>query len=197
MACRNWRLTRMGKDFLPRKHQEGLTMEYEFSLKFKLPASQSKTDEVIELLGAQNCTDAMVGLGQPGYLGLDFIRESASAKEAVLSAIKDVQTAISHIELVEASPDYVGLSDVAEIVGQTRQNLRKIMIGHHQQFPAPVHSGNPSLWHLAEVLDFLKSRQVLVSATVYEVAQATMQINLACQQPLIDPDFAVRVFAKV
>ena len=172
-------------------------MEYEFSLKFKLPASQSKTDEVIELLGAQNCTDAMVGLGQPGYLGLDFIRESASAKEAVLSAIKDVQTAISDIELVEASPDYVGLSDVAEIVGQTRQNLRKIMIGHHQQFPAPVHSGNPSLWHLAEVLDFLKSRQVLASATVYEVAQATMQINLACQQPLIDPDFAVRVFAKV
>ena len=56
---------------------------------------------------------------------------------------------------------------VAAVVGLSRQNMRKLMLGHHQQFPAPVHSGNPSVWHLAQVLEFLQKRQYRQSVLVF------------------------------
>jgi hypothetical protein len=79
-------------------------MEYEFTLKFKLPASEADTDAVIERLGEHGCTDVLVGLGQSGYIGLDFVREALSAENALLSAIDDVKRAIPTAVLVEAGP---------------------------------------------------------------------------------------------
>ncbi len=75
------------------------------------------------------CDDALVGVGQPGRIALDFTREARSASEAVLSAIKDVQRAIPGARLIEAGPDYVGLTEVAEMVGVTRQNIPEGPIG--------------------------------------------------------------------
>ena len=172
-------------------------MDFEFTLKFKLPPDIADADEAVEKLGSQGCTDAMVGLGQAGYLGLDFIRTAHTAQEALLSALDDVQTALPGAILVEAGPDYVGLTDVADVVGQSRQNLRKLMLGHHQRFPAPVHSGSPSLWRLAQVLEFLRERQVEFPAPVFEVARTTMQINLARQQSLVDLQLAARLSARL
>lgn len=57
-------------------------MEYEFTLKFKLPDDITDMDDVAERLGAQGCTDALAGLGQPGYVGLDFMREAADVQAA-------------------------------------------------------------------------------------------------------------------
>jgi len=172
-------------------------MDFEFTLKFKLPPDIADGDEAVEKLGSQGCTDAMVGLGQPGYIGLDFIRPANSAQDAVLSALDDVQAALPGAVLVEAGPDYVGLTDVADVVGQSRQNLRKLMLGHHQRFPAPVHSGNPSLWHLAQVLEFLRERQVEFPVPVFDVACTAMQINLARQQPLVDRQLAARLGTRL
>src|SRR5574344_210374 len=111
-------------------------MEYAFTLKFKLGADMTDMDAVAERLGAQGCTDALLGLGQPGYVGLDFVREAEDAQSALLSAMDDVQRALPGAVLVEAGPDFVGLTDVAAVVGLSRQNMRKLMLGHHQQFPA-------------------------------------------------------------
>ena len=47
-------------------------MEYAFTLKFKLGADMTDMDAVAERLGAQGCTDALLGLGQPGCNGLDL-----------------------------------------------------------------------------------------------------------------------------
>lgn len=161
-------------------------MEYEFTLKFKLPAQMTDMQAVVERLGGHGCTDALVGLGQPGYVGLDFVREAQSASAALLSAIDDVRQAVPDATLVEAGPDFVGLTDVAEVVGLSRQNMRKLMLGHYQRFPAPVHSGNPSVWHLAQVLEFLKERQYAFPTQLQDVAHTAMQINIAKEQPLLD-----------
>jgi hypothetical protein len=179
------------------EHAEEVMMDFEFTLKFRLPSDIKDADEAVERLGAHGCTDAMVGLGQPGYLGLDFIRTAKTAQEAVLSALDDVQAALPGAALVEAGPDYVGLTDVADVVGQSRQNLRKLMLGHHQRFPAPVHSGNPSLWHLAQVLEFLRERHVEFPVPVFDVARTAMQLNLARQQPLIDRQLAASLRARL
>lgn len=82
---------------------------------------------------------------------------------------------------------------MAAVVGLSRQNMRKLMLGHHQQFPAPVHSGNPSVWHLAQVLEFLQERQYAFPQAVLDVAHTAMQINIAKEQPLLNQRFATRI----
>ena len=71
---------------------------------------------------------------------------------AVCSALADVRIAVASVRLIEVAPAPVGLTDVAEIVGVSRQNVRKLMLAHPSSFPTPVHEGSASIWHLADVL---------------------------------------------
>ena len=45
-------------------------MEYEFTLKFALPANHRPADELIERLGEAGCEDALVGIGPVSYTHL-------------------------------------------------------------------------------------------------------------------------------
>jgi|SRR5882672_9742208 len=155
-------------------------MEYEFTLKFKLPPSDTNTEEVVERLAAAGCTDALVGIGQPGRIALNFTRDVDSAETAVIGALKDVKSAIPEAKLLEVRPDYVGLTDVAELIGVTRQNMRKLMLAHSESFPAAVHEANAAMWHLASVLQWLKERGgYRIEQSLLDVAYIAMQINLA------------------
>ena len=155
-------------------------IEYEFTLTFKLPDADPDGDSYIDALAEAGCTDALVGIGQAGRIALAFTRRAKSAFEAVSSALRDVRKAIPEAILVEASPDFVGLTDVAEIAGFTRQNMRKLMLGNSATFPAALHEGKPALWHLATVLTWLKDRQGRpVDAVLLEIAKANMTLNIA------------------
>lgn len=155
-------------------------MEYTFTLKYQLTEQDANHDELVERLGAAGCDDALVGLGQPGRIALEFVREAESAQAALTSALADVKQAIPSAKLIEAAPDFVGLTDVADVVGMTRQNMRKLMVSHATTFPTPVHEGSASVWHLAEVMSWLQTRGAYkVEASVLEVALTAMQVNLA------------------
>jgi hypothetical protein len=157
-----------------------MNMQYDFTLKFKLPPNEVDQNEVVERLGESGCDDALVGIGLPGMIGLDFTREAESAKEAILSAITDVTRAIPGARLVEVGPDFVGLSDVASVLGVSRQAVRKTMLSHRDTFPAPLHQGNTSIWHLAPVLHWLRERGMWrLDVQILEVADTAMQVNLA------------------
>ena len=67
---------------------------YEFVLIFSLPAATADTDELIERLGQAGCADALVGVGKPGEVALDFCREAHSFDAAISSAVADVKRAI-------------------------------------------------------------------------------------------------------
>lgn len=152
--------------------------EYQFSLIFALKDASADMDALVERLGAAGCTDALVGIGQIGRIGLDFTREAKSAEDAISSAFADVKRAIPDAELVEASPDFVGLTDIAQVIGFSRQNMRKLAI--QAEFPAPIHQGTPSIWHLACVLEWLVSRgSYAIAPSLQEVARVSMQVNLA------------------
>jgi hypothetical protein len=154
-------------------------MEYEFELRFKLPADDTDADEEVERLGEAGCDDALVGVGQPGRIALRFTRDAESAKRAIVSAVEDVKTAIPAAKLIEAGPDFVGLTDVADMLGVSRQNMRKLMLAHAANFPAPVHEGSAAIWHLEPVLQWLRSKGGYdISQEQIDVAHIAMQINL-------------------
>ena len=132
-------------------------MDYIFTLKLRLNGDVDNADELVEQLGAAGCNDALIGLGMPGRIALEFSREGNSAREAILSALGDVKRAVPSATLIEASPDFVGLSDVADVIGVTRQNMRKLML-NSKSFPTPVHEGSAAVWHLADVLSWLEAK---------------------------------------
>lgn len=154
-------------------------MEYIFTLKYQLVDNDSDPDELVERLGAAGCDDALVGVGQAGRLALEFSREAGSAEEAVLAALADVKSAVPSARLIEASPDLVGLTDVAEVVGISRQAMRKLMLVQRATFPMPVHEGTASIWHLAEILDWLKVRGgYQIDNGILEIARVALEVNI-------------------
>jgi predicted DNA-binding transcriptional regulator AlpA len=162
--------------------------EYEFTLKFKLPDSNIDPDIYIEKLYESGCDDALIGTGKKGYIGLNFIRESSSAYEAVASALRDVKKAIPQASLVEASPDFVGVTDVANLLGYTRQNIQKLISKDNSNCPSAVYGGAQSIWHLAEVLAWLvENKEYSIDESLVEIANITMNLNLAKQSEMLDP----------
>ncbi len=145
--------------------------EYHFTLKFALPPNEGDSDALVERLFSAGCDDALVGSGLQGRLALQFTRESPTGAEAVRSAIDDVLRAVPGAVLAEAGPDYVGLTEIAALMGCSRQNMRKLMLSHSHGFPFPVHEGTTSLWHLADVLCwFQEARQRQSDPRLLEVA---------------------------
>lgn len=154
-------------------------MEYTFILKYQLADDERDADALVERLGEAGCDDALVGVGQPGRLALEFTREAADAGTAVHSALADVRRAVPSARLIEVAPDLVGLTDVAEIVGVSRQNMRKLMLAHPGSFPTPVHEGSASIWHLADVLAWLQTKgSYALAKDVLEVARVALQVNV-------------------
>jgi len=156
--------------------------EYEFTLKFDLLNNQEDPEAYVDALYEAGCSDASVGIGLLGRIALNFIREAESASLAVSSAIENVKRAIPNARLIEATPDLVGLTDIAEIVGCSRQNMRKQFSTHREIFPRPIHDGNQTLWHLATVLQtFRENGAYQFEDHLIEMSLANMRINLAKQ----------------
>lgn len=151
--------------------------DYEFCLKYRLPPT-TDGGAAAEALGAAGCTDALLGIGVTGRLALAFEREARSAMAAISSAIDDVQKALPQAELIEVQPDLVGISEIAELVGVSRQNMRKLIVASPLS-PLPAHDGSTALWHLVEVLDWLVGDKAYPhNEQLRETAEATFQVNL-------------------
>lgn len=160
--------------------------EFEFTLKFSFPNSTQDPQEYIEALGESGCDDAIIGIRQKGRVALQFTREAVDAFSAVTSAIQDVKRAIPEAKLIESTPDLVGLTDIANLIGVTRQYLRKLETTK-VNFPQPVHTGKVSIWHLFDFLQWYEeSLQKPVNLSIKEISSANMQINIAKEWAQLD-----------
>lgn len=158
---------------------------YEFTLKFAVPTGMER-ETLEDRLFEVGCDDALIGSGQPGRLALTFDRSAANALLALHSALCDVRKAVPEARLIEAEPDFVGVSDIADIFSFSRQNMRKLVQTHLESFPLPLHEGRSSLWHLAEVLDWFEGRQErTVNPMLREVARASLAVNMARESALV------------
>jgi len=157
---------------------EEFEMDYEFTLHFRLTQAPTPTQEQLDRLFAAGCDDAVVGLGIAGHLALAFCRTGRDAGEALRSAVRDVRRALPEAELTEVAPDLGGLSDVAGLVEVSRQNLRRLMLDHAGDFPAPLHAGTTLLWNMAEVLQWLQDRAgYSLPPELLEVSRAAWAAN--------------------
>jgi len=153
--------------------------EYDFTLKYRLGDASENPEQYIDALAKAGCEDALVGVGQNGRISLNFIREADSALEAISSAINDVQSAIPGANLVEATPDFVGVTDMADLFQVSRQYIRQLIRSRGTSFPEPVHEGKPSLWHLTDVLLWFRENQAReIRPEIYEVSRINMQLNV-------------------
>ncbi|MEA5419887.1 DNA-binding protein [Spirulina sp. CCNP1310] len=154
--------------------------EYDFTLKFSIGNFPIDPDSYVEALYTGGCDDALIGVGKKGYLSLNFIREASSAYDAISTAIADVKNVIPSANLIEAAPDFVGLTDVAKIIGCTRQNIRKLIVESEPRSLLPIYEGTPSIWHLAEILAWLREfKTYSIDDSLMEIAKANMDINIA------------------
>ncbi|MBO9470893.1 DNA-binding protein [Endozoicomonas sp. G2_2] len=156
-------------------------MEYIFTLKYRLNSHDGDDEALVDRLFEAGCDDALPGIGHSGRLALEFAREAESGAAALESAIADVRKALDDAQLVEVLPDYAGLTDIAEHVGMSRQNLRKIATKRGATFPAAIHEGNPSLWHLSDALSWLADHGYAVDAATLEISAAARELNTAIQ----------------
>ena len=155
---------------------------YEFELIFKVDSSENLLDCSDKLYEA-GCDDALVSVGQLGMITLSFTREAENAQMAIDSAIENVRTAIPTAELIEASPDFVSITDVASILGHSRQYTRKLF-NEKSGLPSPIHMGSPTIWHLSEVLSWIKKitkNGINLSDSLLEVSSTARQVNFKKQ----------------
>lgn len=68
---------------------------------------------------------------------------------------------------------------MAELVGVSRQNMRKLMVSHVADFPRPVHAGSQAIWHLVDLLTWLQDEAGYpTDRGMIDVAAATLQVNV-------------------
>jgi hypothetical protein len=161
--------------------------EYEFTLNFNLPDAQSNPEDYLESLATVGCDDALIGIGKRGQIALNFIRESSSAKEAVYSAIAQVVLAIPQAVFLEVSPDFISLTEVAKLLGCTRQNIRNLIVSLEHKSPVPVYNGPPSIWHLADILSGLsQEKNYRIDPVLLELAKVNKDLNIAREWQRVD-----------
>jgi hypothetical protein len=153
-----------------------------FTLRFAVPGRPLETAKALAQLGVRGGGDGVTaGKAKRGRVALAFVREARNAEIAMLDAIRDVQSACAGARFVEAGPDLVGLSDLPRLAGCSRQNLR-IRALRDFGFPLAVHEGRPELFHLVEVLRWIRlQRRWRAPIALVEVADAARQLNLARQ----------------
>jgi hypothetical protein len=162
--------------------------EHRFTLRFDLSAVGEDPDQCVELLAEHGCDDATIGIGVPGRLALAFSREASSAEDAVTSAVRDVRAALPAAVLVEATPDFVGITEVAAIVGKSRQNVLKLLQTCKTAGPTPIHEGRSSIWHLAPVLVWLRDeKRYRIEDDLLDLATTNMQLNAVATQLRMEP----------
>jgi len=170
--------------------------EFDFTLKFAFSKINTNAEQYVELLGEAGCDDALIGIGQKGRIALQFCREEESAFQAVITAIREVKSVIPDAKLIEATPDFVGISDIADLLGFSRQNMRKLVLTHSLTFPTPVHEGKSSIWHLAKVLKwFEQGQRKSIEPRLMEIASANMQLNILKESVHLDAQFRSKISA--
>lgn len=91
-------------------------MTFNFTLLYKLGPQEADHDALVERMFSAGCGDALVGLGRPGHMALDFTRDGATASDAVASARARVRQAAPTAQFLQVERAFSGDSDITDVV---------------------------------------------------------------------------------
>jgi len=88
-----------------------------YSLSLVLQGASDLTPEIADALYEAGCDDALVG-SRDGLLFAEFDREASSSPEAIISAIRQIESAGVGLIVVRIEPDeLVSAAEIADRVG--------------------------------------------------------------------------------
>jgi len=129
---------------------------YHFTL--TLSGVSYQTAGLEDALYQSGCDDGLIcAYGQSVYI--DFSRQAISLDSAIESAIDNIESAGVGAVVKSVDSALVGLSDIAEMTGMSRQAIALLKDGSRGKgnFPCPVQriKGQSPLWDWAEVAHWL------------------------------------------
>lgn len=153
---------------------------YQFTLVLK--NVNDKTPNLEDSLYDAGCDDALINY-RSGAVYLEFDREAASLEDAVVSAIKNVQSATIDAEVASVSPEnLVTESEIAKRLHTSRQKVSLWIRGERRAgFPPPVMrlSEKSPLWQWNEVVVWLFKNKVINDKEMLDSALFFANINAA------------------
>lgn len=155
---------------------------YQFTLVLK--NVDESTPGLEDSLYEAGCDDALINF-RNGAVYLDFDREAPSLEEAVISAIRDVESASIATTVANVAPeDWVTESEVAKRLEKKRQVVSLWIKGERRKsFPNPVMklADKSPLWKWREITEWLyknkliQEKELVVNATFLENVNAALE----------------------
>lgn len=156
---------------------------YRFTLILK--NVHENTTHLEDSLYEANCDDALVHT-KHNAVYLEFDRKAVSLEEAVISAIKDVQSSSIQADIASVAPEnFVTEAEIAKRLKTSRQTVSLWIKGKRRKyFPQPIMhlAQKSSLWKWSEVCVWLYENQIIVDKNQVEEALFFSNINAALEE---------------
>ena len=147
---------------------------------FSVVLDRVPTDDELDALFAAGCDDAAFFAQQGLSIG-EFDREAPSLAEAIVSAVRDVESAgLVVTRLLDG--DLLTLADIGDRIGQSRESIRRYATGERGPggFPPPVNPGREGtvFYRWTEVAPWVREH---LAVDVPDVNAALIVANLILQ----------------
>jgi len=158
---------------------------YEFTL--VLDGVDDQTTTLEDSLYEAGCDDALVNF-RSGTVYLDFNREAISLDEAVLLAIKQIESMPLNAKVVSVAPEnLVSASDIARRLNLKKQAVSLWIKARRRKgirFPHPVMklSDASPLWRWYEVVDWSLKNNILSEKIILDEAIFMENLNLVLEE---------------
>ncbi len=156
---------------------------YQFTLVLK--NVNENTHDLEDSFFEAGCDDALINF-KNGAVYLEFDREASSLEEAVISAIKDVQSSSIEAEVASVAPEnFVTESEIAKRLEISRQTVSLWIKGERRKsFPFPVMrlAEKSPLWKWDEVCVWLYENKIITDKEILESALFFTNINAALEE---------------
>ncbi|HLB43117.1 MAG TPA: DNA-binding protein [Gammaproteobacteria bacterium] len=158
---------------------------YQFTLILK--NVDDNTPNLEDSLYKAGCKDTLINF-RNGTVYLDFDRAASSLQEAVLTAIKNVESASVHAIVVNVAPeDWVTEADVAKRLDVKRQAVSLWIKGGRRKaipFPKPIMklSDKSPLWKWREIAEWLYQNNLIQEKDMIKNAAFLENVNVALEE---------------
>lgn len=148
-----------------------------------LTGVNDKTENLEDVLFEAGCDDALINF-RNGTVYLDFDRKAPCFEDAVISAIKAIESTPLNIKVMSVAPDYyVSESEVAERLHIKRQTVSLWFKGERHAknpFPAPAIklTAKSPLWRWYDVLEWLYQQKKIENTELLEQAKLIEHLNM-------------------